>query len=298
MSIENRIVKAEYKKQSIDIDPEEMQTVEKVLDHLSLTLKLKKLRIRLLHKLEGKKPIPLTNEQFTPTDGKLIVKDLGPQVGYRFVFVVEYLGPLSIFPIVYLLRGIIYNFYNPGIIVGTLKHAQIIAISLWTLHYLKRIIESIFVHSFSHDTMPLSNLAKNSGYYWIFAFLIAYVIGHPLYTQPDQVWIYIGIAVFAVFEVLNLLSHIHLASLRKRSGQKDHPVPTAWMFRLTVCPNYTFEILSWLGFNLATHTLIGIVFMFAGAVQMYQWALKKRKRYIHEHPEYPKHRKLIFPLLL
>lgn len=62
MSIENRIVKAEYKKQSIDIDPEEMQTVEKVLDHLSLTLKLKKLRIRLLHKLEGKKPIPLTNE--------------------------------------------------------------------------------------------------------------------------------------------------------------------------------------------------------------------------------------------
>jgi hypothetical protein len=48
--------------------------------------------------------------------------------------------------------------------------------------------------------------------------------------------------------------HLHLASLRTSkkvgSGPSAHPVPTKWMFKLVVCPNYTFEILSWLGFNI------------------------------------------------
>ena len=36
------------------------------------------------------------------------------------------------------------------------------------------------------------------------------------------------------------------------------------------CPNYTFEILSWVGFNLMTSTLAGIVFLLLGAFQMTQ----------------------------
>ena len=32
----------------------------------------------------------------------------------------------------------------------------------WSFHYIKRIVESIFVHRFSHATMPIQNLFKVS----------------------------------------------------------------------------------------------------------------------------------------
>ena len=35
-----------------------------------------------------------------------------------------------------------------------------IAAVCWTLHYAKRILETVFVHRFSHNTMPIRNLFK------------------------------------------------------------------------------------------------------------------------------------------
>ena len=38
-----------------------------------------------------------------------------------------------------------------------------LAAACWSFHYIKRIVESIFVHRFSHATMPLPNLFRVSG---------------------------------------------------------------------------------------------------------------------------------------
>ena len=37
---------------------------------------------------------------------------------------------------------------------------------------------------YSHGTMPIFNLFRNCGYYWLFGAYIAFFINHPLYTQP------------------------------------------------------------------------------------------------------------------
>lgn len=59
-----------------------------------------------------------------------------------------------------------------------------VAAACWTLHYVKRLYETVFVHRFSHSTMPIMNLFKNCSYYWGFAFYIGYFVNHPLYTEP------------------------------------------------------------------------------------------------------------------
>lgn len=73
-----------------------------------------------------------------------------------------------------------------------------IAAACWSLHYAKRLLETIFVHRFSHSTMPIRNLFKNCIYYWGFTAYVAYHVNHPLFTAPCQCQTYIGLGLFLV----------------------------------------------------------------------------------------------------
>ena len=124
----------------------------------------------------GAKPVALGDRATLAaaglTDGGTVVlKDLGPQISWKAVFVLEYLGPLLIFPAFLFGQEAIYGRVTPP---GSVAAEHQVALALaWALHYAKREFETLCVHRFSHATMPLGNLAKNCGYYWGFAAAVA-----------------------------------------------------------------------------------------------------------------------------
>ena len=168
-------------------------------------------------------------------------------------------------------------------------------------HYTKRELETLFVHKFSNDTMPLMNIFKNSFHYWIlFGLFTMYFYLHPSYTPPA--WandtVFTGAAVlFAIFEFLNLMAHITLSNLRK-PGTTQRGIPYGWGFGLVSCANYFWEACAWTVFTVQSQVLGAYVFLAFSAWQMAIWAVKKHKRYRSEFPNYPRGRKAMFPFIL
>ncbi|KZC06731.1 Trans-2,3-enoyl-CoA reductase, partial [Dufourea novaeangliae] len=231
--------------------------------------------------------------------GKLYFKDLGPQISWKTVFLVEYAGPLVIYLWLYQRPWIFYGDVDTSKIHTTVSVAAV----CWIVHYAKRLLETLFVHRFSHATMPLRNLFKNCSYYWLFAMYVAYHVNHPLFTPASPLKFYIGTTMFALCELGNLSIHIALRNLRPaNSTVRKIPVatgnPFTALFNLVSCPNYTYEVGSWIGFTIMTSCLPAGLFTFAGAYQMTLWALGKHKAYKKEFSNYPKSRKAIIPFVL
>lgn len=243
-----------------------------------------------------------TLEKHGIKDGdRLYFKDLGHQVGYRTVFLTEYTGPFVVYLLFYLRPSLVYG---DGAADKPMDQVVHLAAFCWSFHYIKRILESIFVHRFSHATMPLPNLFRNSGYYWGFAAFISYFINHPLYTPPSfgAVQIYPALAVFMVCEYGNYSIHAALRDLRP-IGTKERKIPRStgnpmtMMFNFVSCPNYTYETMAWLAYAIMTQCLPVVFFTLAGFYQMAVWALAKHRNYKRDFSDYPK-RKAIVPLLL
>ncbi|OQR83851.1 3-oxo-5-alpha-steroid 4-dehydrogenase [Achlya hypogyna] len=233
------------------------------------------------------------------TDGAtLIFKDLGPQIGYRTVFLLEYFGPM-LFVFLYATRPAFL--YGADAAAKPFAKTAYLGIVCWTIHFMKRELETIFVHRFSRPTMPLFNLFKNCMYYWSFGAVIGYPLCHPDYQGPtSDAQVTLGLAIFAVSEFLNFCVHVQLRTMRSKEGSNERPIPKGPLFLLVSCPNYTFEVLGWVGFSIFTQIFFGYLFTLVGFLQMLQWALQKHKGYYKTYgDEYKRlRRKAIVPFLL
>jgi very-long-chain enoyl-CoA reductase len=231
--------------------------------------------------------IPEDAEQIT-----LYVKDLGPQIAWRTVFVVEYLGPLLIHPILYHLTSIFAKR------TGVHTQTQTLAYIMVLLHFAKREYETLYVHKFSAATMPLFNIFKNSLHYWILSgFNLAFFIYAPNFLLinknranaltkflfhvndfPSYVN-YLLVAAWALAEVSNYKCHLITSRLRKTDGQ-GHVIPYGFAFKYVSFPNYFFETLGWFIFAVLTGNWSSWLFLAVLGGQMLIWAIKKHKKYL------------------
>lgn len=227
---------------------------------------------------------------------QVIFKDLGPQIPFRPVYLIEYLGPLVIYPI-FALR-LCKFFYNKDA-KDELNLAQRIAFILWNVHYIKRQLETIFVHEFGTLTMPVFNLFKNCSYYYTAALLVSWNVNIPANGDEAPEWrVYLGTAWFVISMLCNFICHLMLSRLRAK-GRNTIVLPHGFLFEYVDAPNYFCEIMTWFGFNILTgFTLAGVAFNVVGMLQMIQWANKKHADYKRLFgDEYPKNRKILFPFI-
>ncbi|KAL4887059.1 3-oxo-5-alpha-steroid 4-dehydrogenase-domain-containing protein [Aspergillus karnatakaensis] len=226
----------------------------------------------------------------------LHVKDLGPQISWRTVFIIEYLGPLLIPALVlFPLRPYVYFNFDK---IPEPSDIQLLVCALLSIHFIKREYETIFVHRFSNATMPARNIVKNSGHYWLLAGInIAYWVFRPDSAAatgrvPPPI-LYTGLALFVFGELANYNTHLVLRDLR-RPGTTERGIPSGFGFSAVTCPNYFFEIVAWVGVYLVSGMSWSVLlFIVAGGGQMILWAQKKERRYRKEFGDKYKRKRFV-----
>lgn len=229
----------------------------------------------------------------------------GPQIAWRTVYVIEYLGPLIFHAIVPLIRPYIYRippFEYKNEVETPLTQVQWLLCALFHLHFLKREFETVFVHKFSANTMPAFNIFRNSAFYWLIAGLLCaldiYAPGNLSARDELGLLDYAGLACFAVGETCNWIVHRHLASLRPRGGT-EKGIPNCIGSSLVTSPNYMFEVLAWVGVIMISRSWAVVAFICTGIMYMRSWSRGKEKALRKEFGDrYKKKRYTMLPGLI
>ncbi|KAL4441371.1 hypothetical protein ABPG74_013666 [Tetrahymena malaccensis] len=232
---------------------------------------------------------------------EVVVKDLGIQLGWTTVFYAEYLGPIIFYGAFYLI----------GRSRGEMSTSQNIGLTLGVLHYVKRILETLYIHVFSRDSMPLASCWKNFLHYWIFFGTFIGVEYFMYYKDPgyNNLTKGIWVGLWALFEFLNFQCHKTLSNIRTEvpsktledgsSVNKRRKIPTGWGFDQVSCANYLWETLAWVAFSGFSRCYTSYFFTAVSFYQMFVWALGKQRRYKKEFgKEFPRGRKAIIPFVI
>lgn len=227
------------------------------------------------------------------------LKNLGTQVPYRWFFLTEYFGPM---PIMAYLSTRPELIYGKGANDTPLPMITTLAVYAFILHFVKRELETLFVHKFSKPSVPVFNIVRNSAYYWGFAAAVAYFVCHPQATAVDDNLGLIALGGMAVMELGNLAVHLWFSMQRKADKDAARPVPAGALFFVS-CPNYFFEIAAWCFFSvMVNNNLASWAFTLVGGGQMALWAMDRHKAYVKQEkkeggPPVARRRSALVPFL-
>ena len=173
---------------------------------------------------------------------------------------------------------------------------------LWQLHYFHR----AFVYPFQLEVRPgsgttLATALMGAAYCTANGYLNGSFTS-TYGTHLDANWIRdprfaIGIAIFAFGYALNKQSDAILRRLRK-PGEKGYRIPYGGGYRWVSSPNYLGELLTWIGFAVASWSPAGLSFVVMTAANLVPRALSNHRWYQREFADYPRERKAILPYLL
>ena len=146
------------------------------------------------------------------------------------------------------------------------------------LHFVKREFETLFIHRFSADTMPLAYIVRNSAHYWALCGIIfGYIVNHPHFStvHRTETQTNITLLLYTFFELSNLYTHITLRRLRPE-GSRTRQIPRGygfdWPFGGLSFPNYYFDFMAWVVVGVWSWCWGILPFLAVAVFMMDRWA--------------------------
>lgn len=177
----------------------------------------------------------------------------------------------------------------------------VIAVSLWSLHYIHRAIIFPFRLKTKGKKMPVVIVLSAILFNTVNGFINGYWLAH--FAPEDKILLsndtrmVVGALIFSVGFIINQYHDQILISLRK-DNKTGYQIPYGGLFKFVSCPNFLGEIITWTGFFVVTLSLPAMAFLIWTLVNLVPRALDHHKWYKTEFPEYPPKRKALFPFLL
>ncbi|KAG2631764.1 3-oxo-5-alpha-steroid 4-dehydrogenase 1-like [Panicum virgatum] len=193
------------------------------------------------------------------------------------------------------LAAALVSFAVPGAVGGARAGLLCAAVAA---HFLKRVLEVLFVHRYS-GSMPLGTALFISSYYLFNAVAMIYVqrLSRGL-PEPAVDLLCPGVLVFAVGAAGNFYHHLLLSRLRAGGGgggDKVCKIPRGGLFELVACPHYLFEIVAFFGFAMISQTVYALVVAVGSAGYLAGRSYATRKWYASKFEEFPARIKALVP---
>ncbi|XP_010246598.1 PREDICTED: 3-oxo-5-alpha-steroid 4-dehydrogenase 1 [Nelumbo nucifera] len=168
--------------------------------------------------------------------------------------------------------------------------------SALTVHFLKRVLEVLFVHKYS-GSIDLDSAILITFSYSISTVSIIYAQhltrGMP---EPQLDLTYAGVVLFLVGICGNFYHH-HLLSKLRESGDRGYKIPKGGLFNLVICPHYFFEILIFMGISFTSQTVYAFSFTIGTIFYLMGRSYATRKWYVSKFDNFPKEIKCLIPYI-
>lgn len=185
-------------------------------------------------------------------------------------------------------------------VVGTnIKTAAELAFfGLWEVHYIHRAF--IYPLGLRGEAKRMPIVVVGSAL--LFNGVNAYLNGYYIFTLSggyDNQWLvgprFIGgVALFVIGFIINRQADYTLRNLR-RPGEPDYKIPYGALYRWVSCPNYFGEIITWIGWAVATWSLPGLAFAMWTMANLVPRARAHHAWYHERFPDYPPERRALVP---
>jgi protein-S-isoprenylcysteine O-methyltransferase Ste14 len=171
---------------------------------------------------------------------------------------------------------------------------------LWEAHYIHR----AFIYPFSRraGASGMSVAVVSLGF--LFNIGNAYLNGRYLFTLSggySNGWLVTpqficGAALFVAGFIINRTADHDLRNLRK-PGESGYKIPDGGLYRWISCPNYFGEIVTWIGWAVATWSLPGLAFAVFTVANLAPRARAHHLWYKRQFADYPSRRKALVPAI-